>query len=451
MTSWHYLFFDLVIEEGSREKRKIIMTDTANNHTFYVAQLGQTARRAAKILRTLSTHQKNHWLVEVARFITENQDSILQANLRDQANAQKTNKTPAFIDRLSLNQQALYNLATQLESIAALPDPVGNISNMINQPSGIQVGKMRMPIGVILMIYESRPNVTIEAAALAVKSGNAIILRGGSDAIHTNKIFAELMSQAFSQLNLPEGGAQLVEILSHDVVKSLLQASEYIDVVIPRGGKSLVRLVQENALIPVIKHLDGICHTYIDADADLAKAVAIADNAKTQRFGTCNTMETLLVHADIANALFAKLLPIYQAKEIELRVCPLTQVISNKLGVKTTPATEEDWGTEYLAPILSIKIVQDDQAAIQHIHEYGSDHTEVIVTENFSRAQAFLRNIDASSVMVNASSRFADGFEYGLGGEIGISTNKLHVRGPVGLEGLTTEKYIVIGNGHIRQ
>ena len=427
------------------------MPDNVNSHTFYVSQLGQTAQRAAKVLRTLTTREKNHWLVEVARLVTENQDAVLQANKQDQENAKKADKTPAFIDRLTFDQKALYKLAAQLENIAALPDPVGNISNMTNQPSGIQVGKMRMPIGVIMMIYESRPNVTIEAAALAIKAGNAIILRGGSDAINTNKVLAELMSQAFSQLNLPEGGAQLVEILSHDVVTSLLTASEYIDVVIPRGGKGLVTLVQENASVPVIKHLDGICHTYIDANADLSKAVAIADNSKTQRFGTCNTMETLLVHQDIAEALFSKLMPIYQSKNIELRVCLQTDLIASQLGIETVPATEDDWSTEYLAPILSIKIVHTAQEAMDHIHHYGSNHTEVIVTENFSLAQEFLRSLDASSVIVNASSRFADGAEYGLGGEIGISTNKLHVRGPVGLEGLTTEKFIVIGNGHIRQ
>ena len=307
-----------------------------------------------------------------------------------------------------------------------------------------------MPIGVISMIYESRPNVTVEAAALAIKSGNAIILRGGSDAIHSNTILAKLLNEAAVNVGITQGAIQLVEQLDRKVVGLLLQAKDYIDVVIPRGGKGLVSLVDNLASVPVIKHLDGICHTYIDDSADLEKAVSIAVNAKTHRYGVCNAMETLLVNKAIAKTVFEKLLPEYQAKEVELRCCPAAYALAQAQGVAAVKATEEDWATEYLAPILSIKLVEDMQEAIEHIAAYGSNHTEVIVTENYTRAQHFLRAVDAASVMVNASSRFADGFEYGLGAEIGISTNKLHVRGPVGLEGLTTEKYVVYGQGETR-
>lgn len=416
----------------------------------YVARLGQRAKKAAQQLCILSTGQKNKWLLESARLISENHKPIIEANAKDLKKARQDGKDAAFIDRLTIGEKLLNSLVEQLDQVAKLPDPVGSISQLNTQPSGIKVGKMRMPIGVITMIYESRPNVTIEAAALAIKSGNAIILRGGSDAIHSNTILAKLLNEAAANAGLAEGAVQLVEQLDRKVVGLLLQAKDYIDVVIPRGGKGLVSLVDNLASVPVIKHLDGICHTYIDESADLEKAVAIAVNAKTHRYGVCNAMETLLVHTNIASSLFEKLLPIYQDKEVELRCCPASLDLAKKQGISAIAATEEDWATEYLAPVLSIKLVEQMQDAIEHIAAFGSNHTEVIVTENYTRAQHFLRAVDAASVMVNASSRFADGFEYGLGAEIGISTNKLHVRGPVGLEGLTTEKYVVYGQGEIR-
>ena len=419
-------------------------------HLDYMQTLGEQARQAAPLLSILSTEAKNQWLQTSAQLILQHQDQILAANQQDIQKAQNNNKPDAFIDRLTLNEQGINALATQLQAITLLPDPIGQINSITNQPSGIQVGKMRVPIGVIAMIYESRPNVTVEAAALAIKSGNAIVLRGGSDAFQTNKTLADLLTKACEQCTLPKGSVQLIENLDHDLVKVLLQSTDYIDVVIPRGGKGLVTLVQDHAEVPVIKHLDGICHTYIDKDADHEKAVNIAFNAKTQRYGTCNTMETLLVHPDQAQSILTDLLPLYHEKGVELRLCDQSLAVAAPLDIPVTKATEEDWQTEYCAPILSIKIA-DTQEAMAHIAKYGSGHTECIVTENYTLAQQFLRAVDASSVMINASSRFADGFEYGLGAEIGISTNKLHVRGPVGLEGLTTEKYIVYGDGHIRK
>lgn len=426
--------------------------DTQNEaHTAYIQKLGSAARNASKQLSTLSTAVKNNWLLACADLLLKSQELILAANAKDIETATSNEKSPAFIDRLTFDKKAIQSLADQLESVAKLPDPVGCIDNITNQPSGIQVGKMRVPIGVIAMIYEARPNVTVEAAALAIKSGNAILLRGGSDAIHTNTILAHLLNTAAKHTGIPEGSIQLIEVLDHALVKVLLQSVEYIDVAIPRGGKGLVTLVQDFAAVPVIKHLDGICHTYIDSDADLEKAIKIADNAKTHRYGTCNTMETLLVHEAIAPDLFKQLLPIYHEKKVELRLCEASLPMAAALDIPAIKATDEDWATEYLAPILSIKLVNNTEEALEHISTYSSNHTEVIVTENYTRAQYFLRAVDSSSVMVNTSSRFADGFEYGLGAEIGISTNKLHVRGPVGLEGLTTEKYIVLGDGHIRE
>lgn len=428
------------------------MSHTTEEQQFeeYVASLGQAAKKAAQQLCILSTGQKNQWLLESARLISENHGPIIEANAKDLEKAKQDGKDDAFIDRLTIGEKLLNGLVEQLNQVAQLPDPVGSISQLNTQPSGIKVGKMRMPIGVITMIYESRPNVTVEAAALAIKSGNAIILRGGSDAIHSNTILAKLLNEAAVNVGITQGAIQLVEQLDRKVVGLLLQAKDYIDVVIPRGGKGLVSLVDNLASVPVIKHLDGICHTYIDDSADLEKAVSIAVNAKTHRYGVCNAMETLLVNKAIAKTVFEKLLPEYQAKEVELRCCPAAYALAQAQGVAAVKATEEDWATEYLAPILSIKLVEDMQEAIEHIAAYGSNHTEVIVTENYTRAQHFLRAVDAASVMVNASSRFADGFEYGLGAEIGISTNKLHVRGPVGLEGLTTEKYVVYGQGETR-
>jgi len=446
--------------QKNQKIKEIEMTSAIDQ---YLNAIGQTAQQAKQAIAIAPTSIKNLFVLETARFIIHSHDEILKANAQDCELAQSKGKDAAFIDRLTVTSQSLHQLATQIEAIAQLPDPVGGIHNLQPQPSGIQVGKMRVPLGVIGMIYESRPNVTVEAAALAIKSGNAIILRGGSEAIHTNQLFAQCISQALYGVNLPEGGCQLITNTAHQVVAQLLQMRNTIDVIIPRGGKNLVALVDKLSTIPVIKHLDGICHVYISAHADLKKAVNIALNAKTQRYGTCNTMETLLIDQDIAEQVFTILLPLYAQHKVELRGCELTKTISNSIDythqadtkTQTIPeihqAQAEDWATEYLAPILSIKVVQDMSMALAHIAEYGSGHTESIVTENYTQAQQFLRAVDASSVMVNTSTRFADGFEYGLGAEIGISTNRLHVRGPVGLEGLTNEKYIVLGDGHVRQ
>jgi len=333
-----------------------------------------------------------------------------------------------------------------LQQVAALPDPVGEITGMSYRPSGIQVGKMRVPLGVIGIIYESRPNVTVEAASLCLKSGNATVLRGGSEAIHSNRAIAACIQDGLKGAGLPAGVVQVVETTDRAAVGELIAMPEYVDVIVPRGGKGLIERISRDARVPVIKHLDGICHVYIDAEADLDKAIAIAMNAKTHRYGTCNTMETLLVHEAVADKVLPTLADQYTAKGVELRGCNRTQAL-----ISCHPATEEDWKTEYLAPILSIRIVADLDAAIDHINTYSSQHTDAIVTENYTLARRFLTEVDSSSVMVNASTRFADGFEYGLGAEIGISTDKLHARGPVGLEGLTTQKYIVLGDGHVRR
>jgi len=353
----------------------------------------------------------------------------------------------ALLDRLELTPARIDEMLQGLAQVAALPDPVGAIRDLRRLPSGIEVGKMRVPLGVIGIIYESRPNVTIDAASLCLKSGNAAILRGGSEAIHSNAAIAQCIAQGLSAAGLPETAVQLVATTDRAAVGALIQMTEFVDVVVPRGGKSLTSRIAREARVPVIKHLDGICHVYIDKAADVDKAVRIADNAKTQRFSPCNTMETLLVHQDIAAEVLPPLAALYRQKSVELRGCAATCAL---LGDSVKKATEDDWRTEYNAPILAIRLVDSLDAAISHINTYGSQHTDAIVTENFSDARRFLNEVDSSSVMVNASTRFADGFEYGLGAEIGISTDKLHARGPVGLEGLTSEKYIVLGDGHIR-
>ena len=413
----------------------------------YMMQLGQQARQAGRVLSKIETHQKNLALLKIAEVIAEHSQRLIAENQRDLDAAKNNGLDAASIDRLQLTPGRIESMIEGLRQVAALPDPVGEISNLNYRPSGIQVGQMRVPLGVIGIIYESRPNVTIDAAALCLKSGNACILRGGSESIHSNQAIAACIIEGLSAAGLPATAVQVVETSDRAAVGELITLNEYVDVIVPRGGKSLIERISAEATIPVIKHLDGICHVYIDAEADLDKAIKIAMNAKTHRYGVCNAMETLLVAESIASEVLPKLANLYQEKGVELRGCLKTC----SLIAQCLRATEDDWHTEYLAPILSIRIVADIDEAIEHINRYSSAHTEAIVTENYSLARRFLREVDSSSVMVNASTRFADGFEYGLGAEIGISTDKLHARGPVGLHGLTSLKYIVLGDGHIRQ
>ena len=412
----------------------------------YMIQLGKQARAASRQLLKAQTVQKNQALLAIADAI-EAQKARLQAENQKDLDAGKANGlSDAMLDRLTLSDKVIQGMVEGLAQIAALPDPVGQVSEMAYRPSGIQVGKMRVPLGVVGIIYESRPNVTVDAAALCLKSGNAAILRGGSEAIHSNQALAQCIQAGLKAANLPETCVQVVETTDREAVGQLIAMPEYVDVIIPRGGKGLIQRISEGARVPVIKHLDGICHVYIDVDADPEKAIKVADNAKTHRYGVCNAMETLLVAEAKAAEVLPPLAEIYQQKGVELRGCDKTRAI-----IEAKPATEADWATEYLAPILSIRVVEDVQAAMDHIAQYSSGHTESIVTENFTTARQFLAEVDSSSVMVNASTRFADGFEYGLGAEIGISTDKFHARGPVGLEGLTSQKWIVLGDGTIRQ
>ncbi|MGP6267673.1 glutamate-5-semialdehyde dehydrogenase [Pseudomonas paraeruginosa] len=372
---------------------------------------------------------------------------LSHANEQDLAAGRANGLEPAMLDRLALTPARIDDMIEGLRQVATLPDPIGEIRDMRYVPSGIQIGKMRVPLGVVGIIYESRPNVTIDAASLCLKSGNATILRGGSEAIHSNQAIARCIQQGLAEAGLPAAAVQVVETTDRAAVGALISMPEYVDVIVPRGGKGLIERISREARVPVIKHLDGICHVYIDVAADLDKAIRVADNAKTQRYAPCNTMETLLVHAGIAERVLPPLAAIYREKGVELRGDAATRAL---LGADVLEATEEDWRTEYNAPILSIRIVDGLGAAIEHINTYGSQHTDAIITENFSDARRFLAEVDSASVMVNASTRFADGFEYGLGAEIGISTDKLHARGPVGLEGLTSEKYVVFGDGHVR-
>ena len=409
-------------------------------------QLGRNARSASRLLAKASTTAKNDALLAMAGEFRSRAAELLAANARDLAQARTDGLDAALIERLTLTAKGIETMAQGLEQVAALPDPVGEISDLKRRPSGIQVGKMRVPLGVVGIIYEARPNVTADAAALCLKSGNAAILRGGKEAIQSNLAIAACVSAGLKAAGLPETAVQVVQTTDRAAVGALITMPEYVDVIVPRGGRGLIERIAKEARVPVIKHLDGICHVYIDATADLEKAIRIADNAKTQRYAPCNTMETLLVHQDIAARVLPPLCSIYFDKGVELRGCEQSRALIG--GMKA--ATEEDWRTEYLAPILAIRIVATLDAAIEHITLYGSQHTEAIVTENHSNAMRFLREVDSSSVMVNASTRFADGFEYGLGAEIGISTDKFHARGPVGLEGLTSQKWIVLGNGEIR-
>ena len=409
--------------------------------------IGQQAKQASKILANTDTSVKNQALLSIADTLLARADWLKSENAKDLAAGREKGLDAAMLDRLTLSDKTITGMAEGVRQVATLADPIGTITDMSYRPSGIQVGKMRVPLGVVGIIYESRPNVTVDAAALCLKSGNATILRGGSEAIHSNQAIAACVRDGLRAAGLPSASVQVVETVDRAAVGELLRMSQYVDVIVPRGGKGLIERVSAESRIPVIKHLDGICHVYIDDQADSAKAIAVAINAKTHRYGVCNAMETLLVAEAIASDILPLLAAEYAAKGVELRGCERTC----ELLPQAIPATVEDWSTEYLAPILSIRIVPDMAAAIDHINEYGSQHTDAIITENYTRARVFLRQVDSSSVMVNASTRFADGFEYGLGAEIGISTDKIHARGPVGLEGLTSQKFVVLGDGHIRQ
>ena len=417
----------------------------------YVLSIVRAARDASSAVARADTAAKDRVLHTLAESIRSRKAELSEANERDLTRARAAGLEAALLDRLALNPPAIEQMALGVEDVARLADPVGTISDMRPMPSGIRVGRMRVPLGVIAIIYESRPNVTIDAAALCIKSGNSAVLRGGSEAIESNRLLASLCAAALRAHGLPPTAVQLVDSTDRAAVGHLVALPEYVDVVVPRGGRGLIERLMRESRVPMIKHLDGICHVYIDEGADPAKAIRIADNAKTQRYGTCNTMETLLVARAIAPEVLPPLAAVYASKHVEMRVCAETRRIlaeHNVSGMKD--ATEQDWRTEYLAPILSIAIVAGLDEAIDHINRYGSRHTDAIVTENHGRAMRFLREVDSASVMVNASTRFADGFEYGLGAEIGISNDKLHARGPVGLEGLTSLKYVVLGNGEIR-
>jgi len=412
----------------------------------YMQSIGREARNASRLIAKAETATKNRALTMMAMAIKRDAQRLLAANAADVDHAKARDLDPALIDRLTLTSKGVASMAEGLLQIAALADPVGEISDLNYRPAGIQVGKMRVPLGVVGIIYEARPNVTADAAGLCLKAGNAAILRGGSEAIHSNQAIAACVKEGLKAAGLPETAIQVIETTDRAAVGELITMKEFVDVIVPRGGKGLIERISDEARIPVIKHLHGVCHVYIDDKADLGKAILIADNAKTQRYGTCNTMETLLVHTGIAREVLPPLCKIYLDKGVELR----GDAASRAMIAQMKEATEEDWHTEYLAPILSVRLVSGLDQAIEHIAVYGSQHTDSIITEDYSRARRFLREVDSSSVMVNASTRFADGFEYGLGAEIGISTDKIHARGPVGLEGLTSQKFIVLGDGQIR-
>ncbi len=416
----------------------------------YVADVGRRARAASREMARAQTAAKDRALAATAAAIRRDAAALKTANARDLAAARAAGEDPAFVDRLALTDAVIESMALGLEQIAMLADPIGEISELRYRPTGIQVGRMRVPLGVIGIIYESRPNVTIDAAGLCIKSGNATILRGGSEAIHSNQALAALVREGLAAAGLPEDAVQVIETTDRAAVGELIASPQYVDVIVPRGGKSLIERISRDAKVPTIKHLDGICHVYIDGAADPGKAIRIADNAKTQRYSPCNTMETLLVAQEVAESILPPLARIYVDKGVELRGDARTREVLAAHSLPCVEATEEDWRTEYLAPILSIRVVAGIDEAIEHANTYGSNHTDAIVTEDYGRAMRFLREVDSASVMVNASTRFADGFEYGLGAEIGISTDKLHARGPVGLEGLTSLKYVVLGTGQVR-
>lgn len=417
----------------------------------YMLNVGRVAREASRAMGRASTGQKNQALSAIAEQVMAQAQSLKKANALDLLAGKNKGLEAALLDRLELTDERISGMAERLRQIAALADPIGVITDLAYRPSGIQVGKMRVPLGVIGIIYESRPNVTADAAGLCIKSGNAVILRGGSEAINSNQAIAQCIKQGLEAADLPAAVVQVIETTDRAAVGALLRLKESVDVIIPRGGKNLIERISNESEVPVIKHLDGICHVYIDADADKEKALNVAFNSKTQRYGTCNTMETLLLAESVSAQILPELTRMYLDAGVEIRGCEKTLALLTANDLQIKAAVEADWSTEYLAPILSVKIVQDLSAAIDHINRYSSQHTESIVTENYTNARQFLREVDSSSVMVNASTRFADGFEYGLGAEIGISTDKLHARGPVGLEGLTSQKYVVLGDGEIRQ
>lgn len=413
----------------------------------YMNLVGQQARSASRLLATASTASKNAALNAIAEQLTKSRAQLAEANATDLAKGRERGLEPALLDRLELTPARIDAMIEGIRQVAALADPCGEITDLKYRPTGIQVGKMRVPLGVVGIIYESRPNVTIDAASLCLKSGNAAVLRGGSESIASNMAIAACIRAGLREAGLPETAVQVVETTDRAAVGAMITMPQYIDVIVPRGGRSLIERISTEAKVPVIKHLDGVCHVYIDVAADLDKAFKISLNAKTHRYGVCNAMETLLVNEAVADQILPRLAEAYDAKGVELRGCEKTRALLPDAKV----ATEEDWYAEYLAPILAIKIVSGLDEAIEHINRYGSQHTDAIVTENYTRARQFITAVDSSSVMVNASTRFADGFEYGLGAEIGISTDKIHARGPVGLEGLTSQKWVVLGDGHIRQ
>jgi glutamate-5-semialdehyde dehydrogenase len=419
----------------------------------YMQTVGRQAREASRAIARADTNQKNRALLAMAAAIRRDAAKLLEANARDMAQARAGGLDAALLDRLQINDKAVAGMAEGLEQIAALPDPVGEIDGLKYRPSGIQVGKMRVPLGVIGIIYEARPNVTADAAGLCLKSGNAAILRGGSEALHSNQAIAACVREGLEAAGLPATVVQVVETTDRAAVGELITMKDYVDVIVPRGGKGLIERITGEARVPVIKHLHGNCHVYVDDRADLAKAVKIVENAKTQRYGTCNTTESLLVARGIADAALPEIGRMLAGKGVEMRCCPEALAILQGAGVaadKLKAAVEADWTEEYLGPIIAVKVVDDIDAAMIHINTHGSQHTDAIVTEDYGRARRFLREVDSASVVVNASTRFADGFEYGLGAEIGISTDKIHARGPVGLEGLTSQKWVVLGDGHVR-
>ena len=423
------------------------VTEPENIIKLQMQELGQNARAASRVMAAADTAAKNAALLAARDAIDGTRAALVEANTRDLEAGREKGLASAMLDRLELTPARIDTMLEGLRQVASLADPIGEITGMRYMPSGIQVGRMRVPLGVIGIIYESRPNVTVEAASLCLKSGNATILRGGSEAIHSNQAIAECMRQGLDSADLPVTAVQVVGTTDRAAVGAMITMPEYIDVIVPRGGKGLIERISRDARVPVIKHLDGICHVYIDDGADITKAVNIALNAKTNRYGVCNAMETLLVAESMAETVLPQLEQVYGDFDVELRGCEKTRAIIP--GAKA--ATEEDWRTEYLGPILSIRVVDGIDQAIEHINTYGSQHTDTIVTEDYTRGRRFLREVDSSSVMINASPRFADGFEYGLGAEIGISTDKIHARGPVGLEGLTSQKYVVLGDGHLRK
>ncbi len=420
----------------------------------YMQTLGQQAREASRKLAAASTEAKNQALLGMAAAIRSRAPELLAANARDLDAARTAGLEAALIDRLSLTEKGIEAMAIGLEQVAALPDPIGEITDVKRRPSGIQVGKMRVPLGVIGIIYEARPNVTADAAALCLKSGNAAILRGGKEALHCNQAIAGCVREGLLSAGLPATAVQVVDTTDRAAVGHLITMPEFVDVIVPRGGKGLIERISREARVPVIKHLDGNCHVYVDRDADPDKVVPIVENAKTQRYGTCNTAESLLIDAEVAERYLPAIGAMFAARGVEMRACPSALAILRDAGIEPSrlvAATEQDWSEEYLAPIIAIRVVADVDQAMAHINRYSSGHTEAIITEHYTRAMRFLREVDSASVMINASTRFADGFEYGLGAEIGISTDKIHARGPVGLEGLTSQKWIVFGNGEIRR